>query len=118
MFKVTCSGGDGKGDPDNFCGDREDPNKQPPPPQCPPGNDGSPGQELEEEQERMHAFSTNPSRKNGLTYSRITFCNLFFNMRSMFEAKTHAMRQSPTNQRNLEFWENRARVFLHETTHL
>ncbi|KAJ0336125.1 hypothetical protein COL922a_008356 [Colletotrichum nupharicola] len=66
----------------------------------------------------MHAFSTNPIRKNGLTYSRITFCNLFFNMRSMSEAKTHAMRQSPTNQRNLEFWENRARVFLHETTHL
>ncbi|CAI0654848.1 unnamed protein product [Colletotrichum noveboracense] len=117
-IEVTCSGGNGKGDPDNICGDREDPNKQPPPPQCPPGNDGSPGQELEEEQERMHAFSTNPSRKNGLTYSRITFCNLFFNMRSMSEAKTHAMRQSPTNQRNLEFWENRARVFLHETTHL
>ncbi|KAH6857337.1 hypothetical protein BKA58DRAFT_444485 [Alternaria rosae] len=51
-------------------------------------------------------------------YGQITFCNRFFNdLRTLDEATRYAKRYDE-RQENLESWDNRARCFFHEITHL
>jgi hypothetical protein len=71
---------------------------------------------------RIEAYANSPSdpregpdgKPEQLTYSRITFCNGFFNLPSLSEV----MSKTPRQPGQLDSWNNRARVFLHETTHL
>jgi hypothetical protein len=48
----------------------------------------------------------------------MTFCNKFFNMPSLGEAIASTPKKSAAVKGHLASWDNRARVFLHETTHL
>ena len=102
-MQVRCSGGDNSGDPDNICGDRQNP------PTCPPPIGGQPqGGTVQ-----LQAYSD-----PGGTYSRITFCTQFFNLNSLTDAISLGQKKSAADQNNLETWENRARTFFHEVTHL
>jgi len=105
VHQVRCSGGDNSGDPDNVCKDQ-----QPNDGQC--GTSGtSPANGVDN---RLEAYS-DPAAK----YSRITFCNKFFNdLTDLSTAVTNGKRRSATDQNNLETWNSRARCFLHEATHL
>jgi hypothetical protein len=108
-IRVTCSGGDGSGDKEDFCGDK--PN-QPKNPKCPPPKEG--GEPNPGEKTDMEAISF-PEE----SYSRILFCNKFFNdLPSLTEATDRAKSYPPILQDNLETWNNRARCFFHEITHL
>ncbi|KAL9628590.1 MAG: hypothetical protein Q9164_007212, partial [Protoblastenia rupestris] len=98
-------GNDGKGDPDNKCGD-----KAYQPPQCSPRNPGTP---VDDEDKRLEAYSE-PNEK----YSRITFCSKFFDLPTLTEAIDRTKKKSTIDHNNLEFWNNRARCFFHEVTHL
>ena len=101
--QVRCSGGDNSGDPDNICGDRQNP------PNCPPPISGQPqGGTVQ-----LQAYS-DPGEK----YSRITFCTQFFNLNSLTDAIRLGQKKSAADQNNLETWENRARCFFREVTHL
>lgn len=51
-------------------------------------------------------------------YSRIRFCNRFFNLSSLQEAITEGKKKSAAARNSLEIWNSRARVFFHEATHL
>ena len=53
-----------------------------------------------------------------LFYTRINFCNAFFNLPSLKEATDRGKNLLSDQQNNLEYWDNRARVFLHEATHI
>ncbi|KAL8790632.1 MAG: hypothetical protein Q9213_000480 [Squamulea squamosa] len=101
-IEVRCSGGDGTGDPENVCGDRDNPAECPAPGGAPIGG-----------KRRLEAYSDPTER-----YSRITFCTEFFNLLSMGEAIKAAKKLPTYQQNNLEVWNNRARVFFHEVTHL
>ena len=109
---MRCSGGNNKGDPDNVCGDRKDAPVNNP--QCPPPpEDGEPAEEP-----IMQAYSDQNDGGWFGGYSRITFCNRFFNnLRTLDEATRYAKR-SDERKNNLESWDNRARCFFHEITHL
>lgn len=110
---MRCSGGNGKGDPDNVCKD-----KKPNDGQCGRGGAPSGRRTNPQKDNSLEAYNDSPTRSPELTYSRITFCNKFFNLPSLSEAMTNTPRQ-PANERiKLDSWNNRARVFLHETTHL
>ncbi|KAI9680921.1 MAG: hypothetical protein M1829_001001 [Trizodia sp. TS-e1964] len=105
---VRCS--DGKlgpdsSDPNNACGDAT-PNDGKCPGDRPPnrGDDGN----------RLQAFSDLSSGR----YSRITFCTGFFNHPSFTDAVNQNMAKPKQVQNNLDNWENRARCFFHEITHL
>lgn len=64
----------------------------------------------------MEAFSE-PNPENS-RYSRITFCNGFFKLLP-FQDAIKAGNALPAKQKtNLENWNNRARCFFHEITHL
>ncbi|KAI9674471.1 MAG: hypothetical protein M1817_001809 [Caeruleum heppii] len=103
-IEVRCSGGDNSGDPDDICGD-----KKPDNPECPP-----PGGPPQGGTVQLEAYS-DPAEK----YSRITFCNKFFNeLKSLGEAMDYGKKQPRDVQNNLETWNSRARCFLHEATHL
>ncbi|KAF1961810.1 hypothetical protein CC80DRAFT_436156 [Byssothecium circinans] len=108
-IEVTCSGGDDSGDPNDVCGDK--PN-QPSNPKCNPpknGKDPMPG-----EKTNMEAYSTPDDG-----YSRITFCKRFFtHLRSLGDVTNDIKRQRPEVQDHLDQWNNRARTFFHEITHL
>lgn len=103
---MRCSGGDNTGDPENTCGDRKDVPVDNP--QCPPPpKDGAPKEEV-----IMQAYSDQSDGSWGGGYSRITFCNRFFNeLRTLDEATQYAKR-SAERQENLENWDNRARCFF------
>lgn len=102
IAQVRCSGGDGSGDPDNICGDRNNP------PDCPPPGGPPVGGPVQ-----LEAYS-DPNEK----YSRITFCNGFFNLPSLTDAINWGKTKSAVDQNNLETWNSRARTFFHEATHL
>ena len=107
--KVRCSP---DGDPENECKDRR-PNDG----QC--GNGREPYHDPAVNADpAVEAYSQSPTNFNHLWYSRTTFCNAFFNLRSLSEAMAYGQSQSAGNRRPLEIWNSRARVFLHETTHL
>ncbi|KAK2032882.1 hypothetical protein LX32DRAFT_554471 [Colletotrichum zoysiae] len=102
-IRVRCSSE--KGDPDNVCNDRgeldECGDSQPP-------TNGNP---------QLEAYSDPNSDNND--YSQITFCNTFFNTYSLAEAIQYGSGQPEPNERtNLQLYDNRARIFLHEVTHL
>jgi hypothetical protein len=101
-LQVRCSGA--KGDPHNFCKDRS--------------NDGScaipSGRAPNTDTNRMQAVSDN----NDGGWPQIIFCNGFFNLYSLSDAINFGKRMSASDQNNLELWDNRARCFLHEVTHL
>lgn len=105
-MQVRCSGNDEKGDPDNVCGDRG----RNGPPQCPSKDPRAPG---DDEDQRLEAFS-----EPGGSYSSITFCSKFFDLPTLSEVRKRNKRRSEEQQDNLENWNNRARVFFHEVTHL
>jgi hypothetical protein len=65
----------------------------------------------------MEAFSDPAPTDNG-GWSRITFCNGFFNLNSLNEAITIQKRRPKSDQNRLDKWNNRARCFFHEITHL
>ncbi|KAL8720304.1 MAG: hypothetical protein Q9225_002816 [Loekoesia sp. 1 TL-2023] len=104
-IEVRCSGNDGSGDPDDKCGDRAHQ-----PPQCPPRDPRSPD---DDEDQRLEAFS-----EPNLRYSRITFCSKFFDLPTLTEAMDRFKAKPRPDQDNLENWNNRARCFFHEVTHL
>jgi hypothetical protein len=106
--QVRCSGGDETGDPDNICRDKK-PND---------GDCGRGGSPADGEDNTLEAYSESPTKNKKLTYSRITFCNKFFNLPTLSEAMTNTPKLSATERAKLESWNNQARVFLHETTHL
>lgn len=62
---------------------------------------------------RMEAYS-NPLAD----WSRITFCNRFFQLNSLGDAITFGKKKSWAQRMNLETYNSRARCFLHEATHL
>ncbi|OCK88409.1 uncharacterized protein K441DRAFT_588884 [Cenococcum geophilum 1.58] len=65
----------------------------------------------------MEAYSDNSDKDQ--RYSRITFCNLFFNgLRSLAEATNWVKSGPEIRQNNLMLWDNRARCFFHEIAHL
>jgi hypothetical protein len=108
--QVRCSGGDGTGDPDNVCGD-----KKPNDGRCPKRPDGSPGNMPPDGKDNLMEAWSNPSGK----FSQITFCNRFFNnLGSLQDVVATGKKQSNDVQDNLEIWNNRARTFFHEITHL
>jgi hypothetical protein len=105
---VRCSGNDGTGDPEDNCKDRNP-------------NDGKCGRRGKptggSKAGGIEAYTDSPSNSpegETLTYSRITFCNGFFNLPSLSEV----MSRTPRQPGQLDTWNNRAHVFLHETTHL
>lgn len=104
---MRCSNGKqgpGEPDPGNKCGDA-----LPPPPTCPGGGQPSPP----DASTKLQAFSE-PEE----TYSRITFCDDFFKLQTL-SVQTENMRSRPASVRdNMANWDNQARVFLHEMTHL
>ncbi|KAH3919534.1 hypothetical protein HBI56_027940 [Parastagonospora nodorum] len=109
---VRCSGGDNTGDPDNKCGDRKDVPVDNP--QCPPPpEDGAP-----KEQVIMQAHSDQSDESWSGGYSRITFCNRFFNELRTLDETTQYAKRSAERKENLENWDNRASCFFHEITHL
>jgi len=113
-IEVRCSGGNGKGDPKNRCGDkREQPND--PSPGCPPPRDG--GDPPPGTLSNMEVYSDQAWVDNN-RYSRITFCNLFFRMRSLKDAINLVKGLPDVAQNNLGSWNNRARCLFHEITHL
>ncbi|KEF57306.1 uncharacterized protein A1O9_05223 [Exophiala aquamarina CBS 119918] len=102
-IKVRCSSKvDSEGDPKNICGDREDP------PQCLPDGPSRPDPEME----RIEAFSDNNMPGE---YDETTFCSRFFEHQSLTDAVNLGI-----SKRSKDMWDydNRARVFLHEVTHL
>jgi hypothetical protein len=105
---VRCSGGDWSGDPLNYCKD-----KKPNDGQC--GRGGSPTHNGDN---AAQAYSVPTSRDANLSYSQMTFCNQFFNMPSLSEAMINIPKKGILTRNKLDAWDNRARVFLHETTHL
>jgi hypothetical protein len=106
--QVRCSGGDDSGDSDNICMDKKPKNGQ-----C--GRGGSPAGGNDNS---LQAYSEPTSKNPELTYSRMTFCNKFFNMPSLGEAIASTPKKSAAVKGHLASWDNRACVFLHETTHL
>lgn len=104
-IQVRCSGNDGSGDPEDKCGDRAHQ-----PPQCPPGGNRPPD---DDDDQRLEAFS-----EPNLKYSRITFCSKFFDLPTLTETMDRYKNKPTTDQDNLENWNNRARCFFHEVTHL
>jgi hypothetical protein len=107
---VRCSGGDGSGDPENVCRD-----KKPNDGRCPKKPDGSPGDLPPDGQDNQIEAWSNPSGK----FSQITFCNRFFNVLGPLQEVIDAGKKQPkATQNNLETWNNRARCFFHEITHL
>ncbi|KAL9618556.1 MAG: hypothetical protein Q9160_006740 [Pyrenula sp. 1 TL-2023] len=110
VVNVRKIGGDGKGDPDNICGDKKDE-----PPKCPPGQPSPPAGE----EPAIEAYSDNASKGSGLWYSRITFCNRFFNKLPSLDDAIKNPKARPSKQQDvLEIWNNQARCFFHEITHL
>jgi len=105
-LQVRCSGGDGSGDPDNICGDR--PNNG----GCNNGQPVTPGTS-----NLLQAYSNPNIEEND--YSEITFCNGFFGLNNLAEAIRLGLAKSQGSARdNLDSYDNRARVFFHEVTHL
>jgi len=51
-------------------------------------------------------------------YDRILFCTLFFNLASYQETLQSNNGAGPRTKYNLSNWDSRARVFLHEATHI
>jgi hypothetical protein len=98
---VQCSPG---GDDDKQCNDQKEKN-----PKCPGGEKPDKGKTTEKE-----AYS-NPLEK----YSKITFCNRFFNsMTSLGIVIKNAKKNPRAYQDDLWRYQNRARVVFHEITHL
>jgi hypothetical protein len=105
LRKVRCSDsklGKDSSDPDNRCGDGK-PNDG----NCPGGTPPAGGTN------QVEAFSE-PDGK----YSRITFCNDFFSLNSLSDAVKLAKAKPREDKNDLTNWNNRARVFFHEVTHL
>ena len=107
-LQVRCSGGDGSGDPDNICGDRP--------------NDGgcNNGQPITPDTSNRLQACSNPNMNPGDNdYSEITFCNGFFRLNNLAEAIRLGLAKFQTSARDdLDSYDNRARVFFHEVTHL
>ncbi|KAG4427331.1 hypothetical protein IFR05_017186, partial [Cadophora sp. M221] len=118
-IRVRCSGGDGKGDPTNKCGDA--PVEDPDAPKCPDGSSPTvpPGDDMSD---RVEAYSDprgNAKEDERADYSQITFCNAFFAKLTLAQAITAASRhQEPNERMNLQNYDNQARIFIHEATHL
>jgi hypothetical protein len=70
------------------------------------------------EDNRLQAYSESTTTNKDLSYNRMTFCTKFFELPSLSDAMQNTPKKSTTEQLKLEAWDNRARVFLHETTHL
>ncbi|KAI9658022.1 MAG: hypothetical protein M1821_002682 [Bathelium mastoideum] len=102
VAQVQCSPG---GDEDNVCGDRELEN-----PKCP---NGDPPSDSDSESEGLEAFS-NPLK----FWSKITFCNRFFNMANLATVTRNAKKNPGDYANNLWNYQNQARVMFHEMTHL
>lgn len=100
-IRVQCSP---KGDDDRVCGDVK------PPPKC-PGNDQPPDDGKTSE---VEAYS-NPLGR----YSKITFCNRFFNKMPSLSFAINTAKKNPGSYQNyLWNYQNRARVVFHDITHL
>lgn len=104
LSKVRCSGGDETGDPENKCGDVIGRNPNDP---CGDGSRPLPGDGTATK--RLEAYS-DPSGEGG--WSQITFCSDFF------AKNTLAAAMAQPYWANLQLFDNRARVFFHEATHL
>ncbi|MCJ1402570.1 hypothetical protein MMC11_005790 [Xylographa trunciseda] len=104
---VRCSGGTGTGDPNDICRD-----VKPTQPTC--WNGQAPANT--EDDVQLQAYSDPEGDKNG--YSQITFCNKFFDARTLSEAITYGKMQGGSEKYNLQNYDNRARIFYHEATHL
>ncbi|KAK1777157.1 hypothetical protein QBC45DRAFT_198800 [Copromyces sp. CBS 386.78] len=103
-IEVRCSDGElGKGssDPENFCKDAAPNDGKCPNGQRPPAN----------KTETLQAFSDPTGR-----YSRITFCNDFFKLHDLSVTVENGARSA--KKTDLSEYDNTARVFLHELTHL
>ncbi|RYP00514.1 hypothetical protein DL764_006483 [Monosporascus ibericus] len=102
-IEVRCSDskqGSDSSDPDDVCGDAK------------PDRDHCPYRApLQSSKPTLQAWS-DPTGK----YSKITFCNDFFNLDTFEESMS---KNRPANQKKrLDKWDNQARCFLHEITHL
>lgn len=110
--KVRCSNGkkgDNEPDPEDTCGDyQEEPKKG-----CRNGNQPSGGAKT-----RLQAFSDPdpPRSRYWHKYSRITFCGDFFKLQTLDIGVENGMRSG--KKKNLEMYDNQARVMFHEITHL
>ena len=112
-LQVKCSGGDGTGDPENICGDK--PNSTPP--DCPSGQAPVGTDPDDATRDRAQAFSDPHIIDND--YSAITFCTGFFKLDNLATAVKRGLAKSVLAERdNLDSYDNRARVFFHEVTHL
>lgn len=108
-LKAKCSSSvETLGDPNNICGDRP---TTPPPqnPQCPSGSVPSPNQD----DNRLEAYSDNLYLEN--EYDQITFCGKFLNSQTLDIAVKQGVSKHDVDLGN---YNNRARIFLHEMTHL
>ncbi|KAI4596708.1 hypothetical protein KJ359_005050 [Pestalotiopsis sp. 9143b] len=106
---IRCSDsktGKDSSDPDNRCGDAK-PNTG----NCPDGSAPVGGGS-----ETLQAFS-DPT-PDGSKYSRITFCNDFFKLNTFADAISQGKSLPAAQKKDLSKWDNRARCFFHEVTHL
>ena len=107
--KVRCSDsklGPSSSDPNNVCGDgKPDPDNG----RCPIGGQPPVGGGTKQ----LQAFSDNDGK-----YSMITFCTGFFNLQAFGDAINAGKKLVGKQKTDLSKWDNRARCFLHEVTHL
>lgn len=108
LRKVRCSDsklGPSSSDPQNVCGDGKPDNNNG---QCGVGGQKPVGGGTKQ----LQAFSDNGGR-----YSMITFCNGFFSLQAFGDA-INLGKKLGSRKTDLSLWDNRARCFLHEVTHL
>ena len=104
LSKARCSGGDGTGDPENICGD-----VLPPDPNDPCGDGTQPLPDDGTADRRLEAYS-DPVGVGG--WSQITFCTGFFAKNNFADGMANPY------WTDLQKFDNRARIFFHEATHL
>lgn len=100
-----CQEGPKSTDPDNICGDAV-PNDG----RCPNGQQPPPDSD-----NKLQAYSDNEAA-TGTGYTRITFCNNFFKLNDLAVAVENGAKNA--RKTDLSIYDNTARCFLHEVTHL
>jgi hypothetical protein len=99
-----------------MCADR--PTNPPPPNNCPSGQVPAGSDPADAGRTRLQAYS-NPNEEDDLLYSEIVFCTGFFNLINLATAVRLGLAKNTGSERdNLESYDNRARCFSHEVTHL
>ncbi|KAK8097495.1 GDSL-like lipase/acylhydrolase [Apiospora sp. TS-2023a] len=99
-IQVTCSGGNGKGDPDDRCQER--------------GPSLSSGMcPLKKEESPAAAVTV-----SGRRYTQVIFCKHFFEQKGLQEMTDIMQGEKYLKRLDLQSWDNKASTFLHEVTHM